>query len=407
MRHDHTKWITHFVRDRVPEQDFPGESEEEAAYYSGGELEWDAGAFQVLKTIIRLGGITPGYSFRKGRTTIYGGQPAVCATEMPLYSFATYVRDRSDSSKVSAYGIAFLKSEFFEAGGRPVIYGFSKDDVSYKANTSTRRIFASSTLPIHEQFRYVAYNPANQSDWIDWSHEREWRWVVRDSEVDEIWVQDANGIYGPTPALPIFKGKLQGRPFTQVCIIVWNHEEAKEIQELLTGLYLAKANNYDTPFDTDLISASSIVVLEDVIDAVEKDKDLDAQTLEGLSAANLLQPIKLAAAPNGIGGIVKKAMKKAKAAADKAAKQFKAKHGSGGGYCGYADAITYDVTNATVQYLLTVDLASGPFDGVVVIKFPNNQRTQSMDLNEAICAAAAKALSKELGIEVHMQSMPD
>jgi hypothetical protein len=113
MRHDHTRWLTHFVRDRLPEQDFPGESEDEAAYFEGGELEPDADAFSVLKTIIRLGGIIPGYSFRSGRTTIYGGRPAVCATEMPLYSFAQYVQSRNDPAKVSAYGIAFLKSEFY------------------------------------------------------------------------------------------------------------------------------------------------------------------------------------------------------------------------------------------------------------------------------------------------------
>jgi len=59
MRHDHTHWLTHFVRDRLPEQDFPGESEEDAGYYEVGELEPDAGAFSVLKTIIRLGGIIP------------------------------------------------------------------------------------------------------------------------------------------------------------------------------------------------------------------------------------------------------------------------------------------------------------------------------------------------------------
>src|SRR5438105_15895287 len=98
MRHDYTKWLTHFVRDRIPEQDFPGDSEEVSGRFQGDELEPDASAFAVLKTIIPLGGIAPGYSFRNGRTTIYGGQPAVCA---------------NDSGKVSAYGIAFLKPEFY------------------------------------------------------------------------------------------------------------------------------------------------------------------------------------------------------------------------------------------------------------------------------------------------------
>jgi len=57
MRHDHTKWLTHFVRDRNEIQDIPGETEDECNYYVGGELEPDASAFEFLKSIIRLGGI--------------------------------------------------------------------------------------------------------------------------------------------------------------------------------------------------------------------------------------------------------------------------------------------------------------------------------------------------------------
>ncbi|MEI6208228.1 MAG: hypothetical protein WCP20_15715 [Desulfuromonadales bacterium] len=87
MRHDHTDWLIHFVRDRLPEQDFPGD-EDAADFYVGGELDFEAPAFSVLKTIIRLGGLITGYSFRSGRTSIYGGKPDVCATEMPIYSFA-------------------------------------------------------------------------------------------------------------------------------------------------------------------------------------------------------------------------------------------------------------------------------------------------------------------------------
>lgn len=153
QRHDHTEWLVHFVRDRNPDQDFPGDDEEEFGRFCGGELESDASAFEVLKTIIRLGGLIPGYSFRSGRTTIYGGAPAVCATEMPLYSFACYAREKSNTSKVSAYGIAFLKAEFFSAGGRPAIYGLSVQNPAYIQNTPTSRIFANETMPLAEQYR--------------------------------------------------------------------------------------------------------------------------------------------------------------------------------------------------------------------------------------------------------------
>ena len=407
MRHDHTDWLTHFVRDRVPEQDFPGETEEEAGYYQGGELEADADAFSVLKTIIRLGGIIPGFSFRNGRTTIYGGQPAVCATEMPLYSFAEYSRSRG-SAKVSAYGIAFLKSEFYSAGDRPAIYGLSVDNPRFVTNTSTVRVFAESVLPPSEQYRYVAYNPSGSSGWVDWSHEREWRWVVHNQKLDEVCVRDYQGMYGPTPALPIFEGQLNGRPFTRVCIIVWTHEEAKEIRELMTGFYLAGSNNYGTPFDRTLIEASRIIVLQDVVDAVEHGGKLHAQTIEGLEEANFLEPIEIAGPPANVDKIVARAMEKAGAAAKTAVEAFTAKYGRGNGYCGFAHATTHNVTNPLVQYLLKVGQASGPFDGAVWINFPEDYPfSPSMDYVEAGCIAACKVLSRELGIAVYCETRPD
>lgn len=408
MRYDHTDWLIHFVRDRVPEQDFPGESEEEAGSFQGGEVDADAGAFEVLQAIVRLGGITPGYSFRKGMTTIYGGKPAICVTEMPLYSFAEYAKSRKAADKVSAYGIAILKSEFYEAGGRPVIYGLSNDSPKYKVNTPYRRIYEDSVLPECEQYRYVAYNPTKIGRWIDWSHEREWRWIVQDAEADEVWVQDYNGMYGPTPALPVFKGRLDGRPFTNVCIIVWTEDEAEEIRQSLTGFYLAGSNNYGTPFDRALIEASRIIVLQDVIDLVENGGDLKAQTIEGLERASLLQPIAIAEEPSDAEERIGVAFQKARAAAKAAINLFQSKNGLGSGWCGFAHATTQDVTNAYVQYLLNKRLATGPYDGRVWIDFPRDYpRSQSMDYQEVGCRAAATVLSEELGIQVYCETRPD
>ena len=327
-RHDHTAWVTHFVRNRLPEQDFPGEDEDEYGYFAGGELEADAGAFQVLTAIIRLGGLMPGYSFRKGRTTIYGGQPAVCATEMPLYAFATYARERAEAGNVSAYGISFLKSEFCAAGGRTAIYGLSTDNVKYRRNDPTCRIIDEAILPVREQYRFIAHNPGGATRPIDWSHEREWRWVARDNEVDNIWVQDYNGLYGPAPALPLFKGPKEGGPFSRVCIIVWTADEAKVINELLTGFHLAGSNNYDSPFDRQVIERSRIIVLEEVIKAVEENHELDAQTIEGLEEAQLLKSITIARPPKNAAKIVANAFAAAKTAGEQAGAAFIAKHGN-------------------------------------------------------------------------------
>jgi len=408
MRHDHTKWLVHFVRDRNPDQDFPGEDEEAAGRFAGGELEMDASAFEVLKAIVRLGGLIPGYSFRNERTTIYGGQPAVCATEMPLYSFAKYAMAKSDASKVSAYGIAFLKSEFFAAGGRHAIYGLSTDSPTYLKNTNTTRIFADSVLPQAEQYRYVAYNPLESQHWIDWSHEREWRWVARDKDMDEVWCRDHYDTFGPTRALPLFKGRLDGRSFTRLCLIVWTEDEAEELKELLTSLYLAGHNNYDTPFDKKLIAASHIIVLKNVVDAVENGKDLNAQTIEGLSQANLLEPITLHTAPPNAKQLVDVAFKKASEAGKNAADAYVMNNPTDDGDCGFAHAATYDVTNPIIQYLLANTLASGPYDGIVWISVSGLwSHRQSLEYNTTVVEAIADSLADSFGIEVFVDSRLD
>jgi hypothetical protein len=407
MRHDHTDWLIHFVRDRVPEQDFPGESEEEANYFAGGELEWDADAFYVLKTIIRLGGIIPGYSFRSGRTTIYGGNPAVCVTEMPIYSFAVYAKERANTEKVSAYGVAFLKSEFHAAGGRPVFYGLSSDNVSYIQNDKYCRIIDPSILPVDEQYRYVAYSPSGPN-WIDWSHEREWRWKVKNPINDYIWCTDGNGCSDLVGGLPLFRGAAEGAFFSRVCVIVWTRDEAKEIQELLTGLYLSGSNNYGTPFDRNVIANSRIIILQDVIDAVEQRRNLNAQTIEGLENACLVSPVILHSAPSNADQTVSLAFQLASSAGEKAAAAHIQKHPVDSGYCGYADAITYEVTNPIVQYMLAAGLASGPYDGKVYIKVKGNwPPRQSMDYNECIAEAISSTLRKILGVAIFMHSRAD
>ncbi len=326
---------------------------------------------------------------------------------MPLYSFATYVHSKKDSSKVSAYGIAFLKSEFFAAGGRPAIYGLSTDSPIYIANTPYQRIFDSSVLPIAEQYRYVAYNPLG-THWIDWSHEREWRWIARSEDRDSIWCKDYNGYIGPTAGLPLFKGKLEEFSFSKVCIIVLTHDEALCIQELLTGLYLAGSNDYDTEFDRRLIEHSSIIVLQDVIDAVENGKELDAQTIEGLEEAKLVKPIVISTPPSNAGELVMQAFAQASASGKAAAETYISKYGGDGGACGFAHAVTYDVTNRIVQYLLAEELASGPFDGAVWINVPSDWPFMpTIDYQETICEAIASTLTKTLGITVCMESRLD
>jgi|GEM_PF-1458760 len=405
MRHDHTEWLIHFVRDRNPEQDFPGETEEEADYFSGGELEYDASAFQVLETIIRLGGLIPGYSFRNGRTTIYGGQPAICATEMPLYSFAQYAKGKTNSKNVSAYGVAFLKSDFHAAGGRPAIYGLSVDNVKYKKNTNILRILDDSVLPETEQYRYVAYNP-QPDHWIDWSHEREWRWHVTDEENEYVWCMDGAGCYGPAPGLRLFGGKDNDCHFRKIYIIVWSHDEAKEIQEVLTGFYLSGGNNYDTPFSCQVLKQSRIIILNKVIAEVEKGKNLDSQTIEGIESACLLEPLVIHSEfDDKLEKKIEGAVELAKLAGKAAADDYMANHNIDHGYCGFAYASTYDVTSPAIQLMLEKGIANGPYDGRILVSLEGDWPfSQSLDFKEAIYRAVSDVLTKEIGVQFYLHS---
>lgn len=402
-RHDHTDWVIHFVRAREPAQDRPLDGIPDPV---SQELEPDADAFQVLRTIIRLGGIIPGRSFRNGRTTIYGRTPVVCITEMPIYSFAMYARDRAAAGNASAYGIAFLKSELFAAGGRPAIYGLASDQTRYLHNEPTYRVLKPEILPEVEQFRYVAYDPSKRNGWLDWSHEREWRWIPRDTERDQIWAHGDEGI-GPTPALPLLKGRIHGGYFTQIRLIVWSEDEARQVNELLTGFFLSGGNNYDTPFDKDLIRRSRIIVLDQVIDRVENCGDFNAQTIEGLDAAELLDPITVTIPPADADRRISEALNSATAAALSARDAFIAKHGSGWDAFGHASTVTYEITDPLVQRMLDTGKASGPFDGKVIIRLNGISGVGEISPLEHMHRAAADVLSQEIGVPFFASSSLD
>lgn len=390
MRHDQTNWLIHFVRDRDIDQDYPVTTEEEFESLVGGELEPDASAFGVLLNILKVG-LKPYFSFRGGKTTIYGGYPAICATEMPIYSFAQYVKDRRNTKKVSAYGVAILKNEFFQAGGRPVIYGLSESSVNFEHNYYNYRVIDQSVISINEQYRYVAYNPSGDR-WIDWSHEREWRWKETSDRRATVCYKDHNFCMTESPGLPLFLDPNSGGFFSKVAIIVWSNEEAERIREILTGYYLAQSNDYGIEFSQNVISNSNIIVLENVIDAVEKQKHINSQTIEGLNAANLLEPVMLHTNLNNYKQAVDDAFKLATNVGLQASLTYKAGNHNHG-LCGFASVITFDVTSPEVQYMLANGYASGPYDGMVRLNIARQwEFSQCIDYKEFICAKMRDSL---------------
>ncbi len=130
-------------------------------------------AFENLKAIIACGKIKSDCAVRNGKRGIYGNYPAVCFSEMPLFSFYQYVKNRHADSKVDFYGIALSKDQMFRLGARNVIYGTTNLVENNGEPDSEARRF-TAYLPEREQYRYIL---TKIDDKNDWTHEREWRWT--------------------------------------------------------------------------------------------------------------------------------------------------------------------------------------------------------------------------------------
>ena len=134
-------------------------------------------AFFLLRNTIRLGRLWATWSMRKGRRTVYGPDPAVCFTDMPIAAFIEAGEAReSRGEAMSPLALVLPKDRVRAAGALPVIYGLSGTNALPAGDDGEPRIMPTSILPEVEQFRYVTLGTYGS---IDWTHEREWRWPYR------------------------------------------------------------------------------------------------------------------------------------------------------------------------------------------------------------------------------------
>jgi hypothetical protein len=133
-------------------------------------------SFDTLKDIVTSGRINCGWSVRgyNGKRTIFGERPAICFTDMPLFSFHRYVVNRKERTKVDFYGIALHKSTMFRLGARNVIYGTTTVNEQENEDTGNSEVWSNPNLSGNEQYRYMLTKIDDQNDW---THEREWRWA--------------------------------------------------------------------------------------------------------------------------------------------------------------------------------------------------------------------------------------
>ena len=267
-RPDLTDWVMHFVHARNLDNE-PGEAPKEYNQYHGfpyhenkdlnsrfdswgivdkeTDLDPSAEAFNVLLKIIRDGHIRSSWAFRKNRPTIYGPRSAVCFTEMPLYALCQYAKKRSKKD-VETYAIGVLKRDLFAVGGRSAIYGLSgKHEELLFDERWPRKLDPSCGVAEEEQYRYVSMSLASQKP-IDWSHEREWRWVDHEDQCS-------------CPGLPIWLAE-EPISFQSTFIVVQTQSEVERVLHLLKELYDAGSNNYSYQFSKIALRQTSVVALD-------------------------------------------------------------------------------------------------------------------------------------------------
>ena len=219
----------------------------------------DEPAFGVLQKIIHDGYIHSGWSLRNFNPTIYGPFSATCFTEMPLHGLIKYAKDRGSwSGYVGNYGIAFKRSELFQAGARPVIYGLSSIHEEAKQGDSNyghgwRCLASRCGIGLEEQYRYV-YTNLGAAKSTDWMHEREWRWALNNKE-------------SFLDGMPFLLSAEWGYQFSEIIIIVSKDEEQHEILEQLKIMYDAGGRECGMDYNLNLVAAAKVLSLESFANA--------------------------------------------------------------------------------------------------------------------------------------------
>jgi hypothetical protein len=179
IRFDLSDWLIHFFRNVdlndsssivFPEHMGWGNIYEDVKY----------SALFMLRSALRNGRLWATWSYRGDVRTIYGSDPAVCFTDMPIPAFleASRTRERKGEA-MSSFALVFPKAAMHGLNANHVIYGLDAGHSSIPSgNGGGPRIIDPGVMAKLEQYRYVSYT-AGQGGKVDWTHEREWRWPFR------------------------------------------------------------------------------------------------------------------------------------------------------------------------------------------------------------------------------------
>lgn len=421
-RSDISEWVIHFVHERKPENDISslrgvceleglhGDLRHPDYYDSAGhgrcvlpfedENEYavpeDASAFQVLLKILHDGFLHSGWSYRNDVPTVYGPKSAVCFTEMPLHAFLKYADDRGrKTGLISKHAIALRRDELFAAGGRQVIYGLSSphvesDGCETGAYQGRCLSIKDTGLGLSEQYRYVATS-LESGKYIDWTHEREWRWPLPD---DRLCV----------PGLPLYLDGPRAGFFSEILVFVESAEEKRTVLNFLKTLYDSGCWNNGIEYDTGMIKRVKVISLEDILQL--GDIDMSTVKIENLpfSVINVMPVISVSA--RTLAHVTDK-LNQAIVLAEEAMARFREENPGPASQdfdWGWTYVCTEDV-NETTQALIELGFATYA-DGIYRKNIISSYRP-SLTTQQVGADVAADFLTRELGQEFYVMSHPD
>ncbi len=412
-REDITDWLIHFTKDisaeDVVDVFYKVEYEKNEEDITDGYLKLDftnqfsyginhLSAYEVLKKIIEECGIRYNYSFRNGVTTLYGGEPVICFTEMPIHSLLEYAKTRNAKSN-STYGIAIRKKDAYKYGARPVIYGLAnKNTFEYLENTDTRRLLKENVLPIEEQFRLV---PLRLDKNIDWTHEREWRIKKRNDIYHHTYIQ--NGIdLEEIEHLDIFEDEGHCE---EIIVIVNSEDEANEMFDIILTLIDGKGNKFESSFNPKSIAILILENLEKENKLIRRIEDISKKSyfkveLEDLSVKEL----------NWLKELVSRCQNViSKKATEDYLKNHKLnpKNNDFDDAAGFSSIYSYAVRNKYLRGLLKLDIAFPIGDGYMIRAIGTHFHSQSISFREYIAQKVCDELNKELGDIFYVHSRLD
>lgn len=288
-RFDLSDYLIHFFRDIDLSSNSSIIMPEHMGWQNISEGEF-LPAFFMLRAVLRNGRLWATWSERNGKSTIYGLNPAICFTEMPIAAFleAGLKRQRAGQA-MSPFALVFPKEALFRLGARPVISGLSIGSSSYPTTVSEGyRTLPEKSLPINEQYRYVTYNLGERN--IDWTHEREWRYPYRGDMYDYNQQLKKYGMienWYDIPGLELTKSSLGVKG---IGVIVNSQKQAElVISDILTlvdsgralidtfsfvlnsSLVLSKLVNLQDPFETSRALQESMMDLSPYFSITDKE----------------------------------------------------------------------------------------------------------------------------------------